>query len=113
MGHSAWAAEWLATIGPAPILATSQNPASLRWLTSTITPSSPQRATSRRPASVSPGPVSGDDGEMKGTPCANAFGRLHTGPSDRRPAPYQRSSASRPGSMASAPSRWSTAAGGP
>ncbi len=91
----------------------SQKPASFRWLTSTRIPSSPQRRTSARPASVSPGPVSGDDGEMNGTPWANAFGRLHTGPIDRSPAPYQRSSASSPGSIASAPSRWSTAAGGP
>ena len=68
-------------------------------------PSSAQRVTSARPASVSPGPVSGEDGEMNGTPCANALGRLHTGPIERSPAAYQRSSASRPGSMASAPSR--------
>ena len=29
--------------------------------------------------------MSGDDGEMNGTPWANALGRLHTGPSERRP----------------------------
>ena len=50
---------------------------------------------------------------MNGTPWANAFGRLQTGPSERSPASYQSSSASSPGSIASAPSRWSTATGGP
>ena len=57
--------------------------------------------------------MSGVDGNTNGTPCANAFARLHTGPSERSPAAYQRSSASSPGSIASAPSRWITAAGGP
>ena len=69
-----------------------------------------QRRTSASPAAVSPGPVSGEEGKANGTPWANAFGRLHTGPSERSPAAYQRSSASRPGSIASAPSTWATAA---
>ena len=44
-------------------------PASLRWLTSTRIPSSAQRA-SRAPGrrASSPGPMSGEDGEMNGTP---------------------------------------------
>ena len=65
----------------------------------------------RGPAAVSPGPVSGLDGKMKGTPWPNALERLHTGPSDRSPAAYQCSSASSSGSIASAPSMCSTAAG--
>ncbi len=50
---------------------------------------------------------------MNGTPWPNALDRLHTGPSDRNPASYQSSSASSPGSIASAPSRCRTATGGP
>ena len=45
--------------------------------------------TSSRPASVSPGPVSGDAGKQNGTPSANAFGRDHTSPIDRSPRSYQ------------------------
>ena len=56
-------------------------------------PSSAQRRTSASPAAVRPGPVSGEEGKANGTPCANAFGRLHTGPSERSPAACQRSSA--------------------
>ena len=112
--HSACAAEWLATSGPGSIAATSQKPASFRWLRSTRIPSSRapahERDARRR---CRPGPVSGEDGKTNGTPCPNAFERLHTGPSERRPAPYQNSSASSPGSIASAPSRWRIAAGGP
>ena len=44
-----------------------------------------------------PRAVSGEEGEMNGTPWANAFGRLHTGPIERSPAAYQRSSASSAG----------------
>src|SRR6201999_3685845 len=75
-------------------------------------PSSPQRATSSRPASVSPAPVSGLDGARNGTPSPNQFGRLQTGPSERSPASYQNGSASSSGSIASAPSTCRTAAGG-
>ena len=76
-------------------------------------PSSAQRSTRLRPAGVSPGPASGDAGNANGTPVANAFARLHTGPSERRPAACQSSSASSSGSIASAPSRWATAASTP
>ena len=48
--------------------------------------SSLQRRTNRLPASVSPGPVSGVDGNAIGTPCAKMVGRLHTMPSERKPA---------------------------
>ena len=112
-GASAWQPECDAISGPASSRATSQNPASFMWLRSTAMPSCAQRRTSAAPAGVRPGPVSGDDGNANGTPCANAFGRLQTGPSDRRPAACQRSSASRSGSIASAPSRCSTAASTP
>ena len=40
--------------------------------------------------------MSGELGEMNGTPCANALGRLHTGPIERSPAAYHSSSASSP-----------------
>ena len=113
VGHSACTPECEATIGPTSIRATSQKPASFRWLTSIRIPSSAQRRTSARPASVSPGPVSGEDGEMNGTPWANAFERLHTGPIERSPAAVPQVERLEPGSIASAPSRWSTAAGGP
>ena len=49
--------------------------------------------------------MSGEDGKMNGTPWANAFARLHTGPSERSPAAYHSSSDSSAGSIASAPSR--------
>ena len=58
------------------------------------------------PASVRPGPVSGVAGKRNGTPCPNALARLQTGPSERSPAAYQTSSASRSVSIASAPSMW-------
>src|SRR3954447_6293677 len=109
-GASAWTPECEAISGPSSWRATSQKPASLRWLRSTAMPSSAQRRTSAVPAGVRPGPVSGEDGNANGTPWAKAFGRLHTGPSERRPAACQKSSASRPGSIASAPSRCMTAA---
>jgi hypothetical protein len=54
--------------------------------------------------------VSGEAGKRKGTPWPKAFGRLQTGPTDRTPAACQASSADRPGSIASAPSRCSTTA---
>ena len=38
--------------------------------------------TSSIPAAVRPGPVSGDPGNSKGTPSANAFGRDQTSPTD-------------------------------
>ncbi len=93
--------------------AMSQNPASFMWLRSIRIPSSAQRPTSAAPAAVRPGPMSGVPGVIRGTPWANAFERLQTGPSERRPAAYQSSSASSSGSIASAPSRCSTATGGP
>ena len=64
----AWTPEWLATSGPGSARATSQKPFSLRWLRSTMIPSSAQRATSAWPAGVRPGPVSGVPGKMNGTP---------------------------------------------
>ena len=69
-------------------------------------PSSAQRLISRRPAGVSPGPVSGEDGNLNRTPLPKRFGRLHTGPRLRRPAAYQSSSSSRSSPIASAPSMW-------
>ena len=75
-------------------------------------PSSAQALTSATPASVSPGPMSGEEGMTNWTPVAKSLARLQTGPSERRPIAYQAGSASRPGSIASAPSRWRTATGG-
>ena len=112
-GHSAWAPECEAISGASSSRATSQKPASLRWLRSTAMPSSAQRRTSPEPACVSPGPVSGELGWANGTPWANAFGRLQTGPSERRPAACSSSSACSSGSIASAPSMWATAASVP
>jgi hypothetical protein len=43
---------------------------SLRWERSIRTPSRLHSRTSSLPASVNPGPVSGDDGNRNGTPCA-------------------------------------------
>ena len=83
--HRAWTPECEAISGAPSSRATSQKPASLRWLRSTAMPSSAQRRTSRRPAAVRPGPVSGEAGNMNGTPWANAFGRLHTGPASAGP----------------------------
>src|SRR6478672_2370868 len=111
--HRAWMPECEAMSGAPSSRATSQKPASLRWLRSTAMPSSAQRRTSRRPAAVRPGPVSGDAGNMNGTPWANALGRLQTGPSERRPAAYQSSRAWSAGSIASAPSWCMTAASTP
>ena len=84
-GASACAPECEAISGAASMRATSQKPASLRCERSTATPSSAQRRTSAAPSGVSPGPVSGEEGNANGTPCANAFGRLQTGPSERSP----------------------------
>src|SRR4051812_8872283 len=95
--HSACTPECEAMSGASSRRATSQNPASLRWLRSTATPSSAQRRTRRRPAAVSPGPVSGEAGKGNGTPGADAFGRLHTGPNDRSPPPDPSPSAPRAG----------------
>ena len=57
-----------------------------------------------------PGRCRASSGSANGTPWANAFGRLQTGPSERRPAACSSSSACRPGSTASAPSTCATAA---
>ena len=83
--HSACAFECVATTGRSEISATSQNPRSFRCETSTRMPSSLHARTSARPASVRPGPVSGDAGNSNGTPSANAFGRDQTMPIDRSP----------------------------
>jgi hypothetical protein len=91
--HGAWAPECDAISGAASMRA-SQKPAPLMWLRSTAMPSWAQRRTSAAPASVSPDPLPGDAGTQNGTPWANAFWRLQTGPSERRPARCQRSSAS-------------------
>ena len=72
-----------------------------------------QARTSSLPRSVRPGPVSGEDGQRNGTPWPKTFGRLHTGPSERRPAWCSTSSASNSGSIASAPSMCRTAASTP
>ena len=109
-GHSACAPECEAISGARSSLATSQNPASLRWLRSTAMPSSAQARTSALPARVSPGPWSPVDGNANGTPWPNALWRLWTGPSERSPASYQNASVSRSGSIASAPSTCATAA---
>ncbi len=76
-------------------------------------PSSAQASTRATPRSLSPGPMSGEEGAANWTPVANSLARLQTGPSERSPAAYQSSSACSPGSIASAPSRCRTAAGGP
>ena len=76
----------------------------------TIPRYSPQARTSARPASVRPGPWSGEPGKPNGTPVANALRRFHTSPSERRPAACRTSSSSRPVPIGSAPSRCSTAA---
>ena len=55
----------------------------------------------------------GAEGAKRVYEALSAFASALTGPSDRSPAAYQVSSASRAGSIASAPSRCSTAAGGP
>ena len=108
--HSTCAPECEATSGAALSSATSQKPRSLRCETSMTIPSSPQARTSARPASVRPGPWSGEPGKPNGTPVANALRRLHTSPSERRPAACRTSSSSRPVPIGSAPSRCSTAA---
>ena len=53
-------------------------------------PSRLHARTRSRPASVSPGPVSGEAGNRNGTPSANAFGRDQTIPTERSPRSYQR-----------------------
>ena len=45
-----------------------------------------QLLTSALPASVKPGPVSGEAGKLKGTPCPKALGRLQVMPTERKPA---------------------------
>ena len=50
------------------------------------------------------GSRSGEEGQRNGTPCANAFDRLQTGPRERSPASYNTSRSSKFGSIASAPS---------
>ena len=106
----AWAFEWVATMGALLWRATSQKPFSLRWETSTMIFSSLQRRTSALPASVRPGPVSGEEGKRNGTPWPKALGRLQTRPSDRSPALCSTSSDLRSVSIASAPSIWKIAA---
>ena len=69
--------------------------------------------TRRFPASVSPAPVSGKEGKRKATPSANAFGRLQTRPSERRPCSYSSARLSSSGVIGSAPSKWRIAASGP
>ena len=88
-GAKACALEWLATSGASLKAATSQNPASLRWLRSIMIRSSLQARTSALPASVRPGPVSGELGKRNGTPCPNALGRLQTGPQGTQPRRVQ------------------------
>ena len=61
-GVTAWALEWLATSGASLSEATSSKPASFRCERSMTMPSALHSLTSRLPASVSPGPVSGLDG---------------------------------------------------
>ena len=90
------------------ISATSQNPRSLRCARSTRIPSSSQARTSARPASVSPGPVSGVEGRER-TPWPNAFGRLQVMPSERSPNACSAGSSSSSASTASAPSMCMTA----
>src|ERR671935_166554 len=75
---AACAFEWVATSGACERRATSQKPCSFRCERSIMMPSSLQAATSCRPASVNPGPVSGEEGNRNGTPSAKAFGRLQT-----------------------------------
>ena len=87
---------------------TSQNPASLRWLRSTAMPSSAQRSHERAPASVRPGPVSGERRELERHAVRE---RVGAAPDDADRAQAGRvpdSSASRPVSIASAPSKWKT-----
>ncbi|MNT66018.1 hypothetical protein D3C72_2040500 [compost metagenome] len=69
-----------------------------------------QALTRAKPASVRPGPVSGDMGKAKGTPWPKMLLRLQTGPSERRPAAWNTSSAVRSASIASQPSICRTAA---
>ena len=112
-GLKAWALECVATRGASLSSATSQKPRSLRCERSIRIFSRLQARISSLPRSVRPGPVSGDDGQRNGTPCPNAFGRLHTGPSERSPAWCRTSRVSNSGSIASAPSIWRTAANAP
>ena len=109
-GLMAWALECVATSGASLISATSQKPRSFRCDRSSKIRNRLQAPTRALPRSVRPGPVSGDDGQRNGTPWPNAFGRLHTGPSERSPAAYSTSSSSKFASIASAPSICSTAA---
>ena len=70
--------------------------------------------TSARPASVSPGPMSGEaTGAANGTPCPKAFGRLHVMPSERSPRACRSGRLPSPASIASAPSMCMTALIGP
>ena len=108
-GTSAWAHACVTTSGWSVTSATSQNPRSLRWARSTRIPSALQARTSARPASVSPGPMSGEAGAANGTPCPNAFGRLHVMPSERSPRACSAGRFPSPGSIASAPSMCMTA----
>ena len=112
-GQSACAFECVATSGASETRATSQKPASFRCERSTSMPRPLHARTSATPASVSPGPVSGDAGNRNGTPSPNAFGRDQTGPSERRPRSYQSSRFERSGAIASAPSRCTIAATDP
>ena len=104
-GVSAAAHAWVTTSGRSAIAATSQKLRSFRCERSTRMPSSSHARTSARPASVRP--------PSEVTPWANAFGRLHVGPTERSPSAWSAGSSSRPGSIASAPSMCMTASTGP
>ena len=65
-GASARQLEWLAAKGRVLCSATSQNPRSDRWLTSTIMCSRSISAKKARPVSVRPWSASGGQGQTKG-----------------------------------------------
>ncbi len=85
-GQSVCTFECVATNGLSDSFSTSQKPCSLRCERSSIIPMRLQARTRLLPRSVKPGPVLGECGNLKGTPCPNMFGRLHTIPSERKPA---------------------------
>ncbi|MCY1310540.1 hypothetical protein D9M70_607400 [compost metagenome] len=86
IGVIACTLEWLTINGFSDSFATSQKPFSVMWARSIRMPMRLHSLTSRLPASVRPGPVSGLEGKAKGTPWPKMVLRLHTGPSERRPA---------------------------
>jgi hypothetical protein len=69
--------------------ATSQNPASFRWLRSIMIFSALHSRTKALPRSVRPGPVSPVEGKRNGTPWPKMVGRLQTGPTERRPIAWK------------------------